>query len=154
MLAQSKSSSVERAIFFSNLEPQYQRFSDIKLRFVNSSGQSVFLKWFYPNGAKLMRLNEETGEWEAGVTGIGCLTGMSKPIEVKPGETLDIQLDWELSTDSLDNTQFFELPDHKTYRPLNGRYKIYMPYALEEWSRGRKPKKIYPLESSEFSIVW
>jgi hypothetical protein len=152
--AQSAASPVEGAIYFTNLESEYRKFSDIKPKFVNTSVQSVFLKWFYPNGAKLMRLSEETGKWEAGGTGIGCATGMSKPVEIKSGETIEITLDWEMSTDDFNNPKFFELADHKTHRPLSGRYKIFMPYTLEVWALGRNPKRIYTVESFEFSVLW
>lgn len=143
-------SPVANSVYFTNIEAEYKSFAEIQPILVNNSGQAIHLKFLYPNGAKLKRLNEETGEWELGGTGIGCGTG-AKPVEIAAGESPKIVLDWEMSTDDFEKPKFFELQDRETHRPLRGTYKIFMPYALEKWFFNTKPK-IYYVESTEFRI--
>lgn len=149
--AQTDSSKV----FWKNVEAGYKKFSEIKPILVNQSDKSIFLYKIYPYwNAHLQRFNEETQKWEVGGKGIGCATVEKplEPIEIKPNEERQIELAWELSTDDFEKPKFFELQDHETLRPLIGKYRLYLPYALEPWTLANRPKQTFSA-FAEFEIV-
>lgn len=142
-------------IYWKNVNPRYKKFNEIKPILVNGSDKSIYLHKIYPYyNAHLQRLNEETQKWEAGAKGIGCATVEKpfEPIEIKPNEERPVELAWELSTDNFEKPKFFELQDHETLRPLVGKYKIYLAYALDPWTLMNKPKQTYSV-SAEFEII-
>ena len=151
--ARGVESPVGGALWFDNVRSQYRSFEEIKPSLINAGPQSVYLKWTHPHGARLERFDDETGQWEAGGKGTDCGTGLGRPIEIKAGESRDVNVEWEMSTDDSENPTFFRLADHDTLRPLGGRYRLILPYAVEVWAMGRSPDRIYYLKSWEFWIV-
>lgn len=139
------------SVYFTNIQPEYKSFNEIEPILVNNSKQSIYIK-FALGGAKLKRFNEETGEWEFGAQRKGCLTG-ARPSELSSAANKKIYVDWRFPTGYVKDPNIFILQNLGTQRPYVGTYKIFLPYAFEEWSIGKIPKEIYFVESYEFRIV-
>jgi hypothetical protein len=142
-------------IFWKNVGSSYRSFAEIKPILANHSDRSIYLYKIYPYwNAHLQRFNDEIGKWEAGGRGIGCATVANalEPIEIKPNEEREIELAWELSTDSFKKPKFFALDDHSTLRPLVGKYRIYLSYAFEPWTIATKPRQTFAVYS-DFELV-
>jgi hypothetical protein len=139
---------------FRNVGGPYRSFAEIEPVLINDSDFSVFLWKVYPYyEAHLSRFNEGTETWEPGAQGIACGTveKPDEPIEIKAGEERRVRLAWELSTDDLKRPSAFELPDG-TLRPLVGKYRLGIRYALEPWILGKNPLRKF-IAFSDFEIV-
>jgi hypothetical protein len=136
---------------FINVESEYQSLKEIKPLLENATDRSIYLFWFYPYVVQLLRLNDETGGWEIGREGYAWSISYG-PFEVKPGETFDLYVSWHIAFDSNSRPEHFVLRGRNIQRPVRGRYKFRMTYALEEWELSRPPEKIYEVESAEFRI--
>ena len=69
------------------------------------------------------------------------LTGATVPIEIKPRSEREIQVYWQLSA-----------ADALQERPLNGRYRFVLRYALQPWALTHRPVAIYSFLSPEFVL--
>jgi len=138
-----------------NVFPRYESFDDIKPVLVNSGQRSIFLARIWPHGwAQLERLSETTGEWESGQWSGGCGTVAKAtiPIEIKPRTERSIEVYWQLSTDDWDRPEHFVVGGSREERPLEGRYRFGLRYALEPWTLIHHPSSIYMAYSPEFVV--
>ncbi|MGE0129365.1 MAG: hypothetical protein AB7U82_14910 [Blastocatellales bacterium] len=139
---------------FKGLLQKYKGFRDIQPTLEISSDKSVFLSSFYPQAAaQLLRYNDRMKKWEAGEWARYCATvdGVTKPIEIKPGESFRPNVYWRLSMNNWDKPTAFITTDGKN-RPLRGKYKLTIQYAGEPWVLGNFPKLRYFADSEEFFI--
>lgn len=123
---------------------------------VNNTGQSIYLGRLYPDPfPRLMRFDEGSGKWELGEWSIRCgsVDKPTEPIEIKSGETFPLAVSWQLSMDDWDHPTFFVAKDHETKRPLKGKYKLVLSYALTPWTLIHHPKQVFTIESPEFQVV-
>jgi hypothetical protein len=149
-------SSGAKGIDWGNILHQYDRFDQIKPNLVNQSGQSIYLGRLYPDAfPRLARFDEASGKWELGEWSIRCgnVDKPTEPIEIKSGESFALSVSWQLSMDDWDHPKFFVAKDHETQRPLNGKYKLVLSYALTPWTLIHHPEHIYTIESPEFQVV-
>jgi len=141
---------------WANVSSNYRRFEEIKPKFVNSGEVSIFLSRLWPNGAaQLERFNQDTGEWESGDWGITCGTvaQATVPIEIKPHSEQEIQVYWQLSTDKWENPQHFVVFHSTEQRPLGGKYRFVLRYALQPWTLVHHPSATYNFTSLEFVLT-
>ena len=153
--AAARESGQRHGLKFSHLARVYYSFEDIKPVVINSGSEPVYLSSFHPQAAaRLMRLNEETGVWEFGqwTTQCGAVANVGMPIEVLPGGSFWPRVLWRYSTDDWDNPTAFETADDER-RPLAGRYKLSLRYALKPWVPGGPPGPIYSVRSEEFTVA-
>jgi hypothetical protein len=144
------------SVRWGNVSPKYHRFDEIKPRILNSSEVSIFLSRLWPDGrARLERFNQDTGEWESGDWGITCGTvaHATVPIEIKPHSEKDIQVYWQLSTDKWENPQHFVVFHSLEKRPLGGKYRFVLQYALQPWTVMHYPSATYSSTSPEFMVT-
>lgn len=142
-------------VAWKDMRPRYESFDQIKPTLVNESGRSIYLGRLWPDSfAQLLRFDESSGKWEAGAWGIRCgvVDKPTLPIEIKTDETVPIEVYWQRSMDDSDHPKFFVLTDDETKRPLNGKYKLLLRYALTPWTLIHHPKQIYSTESPEFTV--
>jgi hypothetical protein len=154
-VAQETSSGANR-VEWGNIRGQYEDFAQIKPNLVNNTGHSVYLGRLYPDPfPRLMRLEEGSGIWELGEWSIRCgnVDKPMEPIEIKSGETFPLSVSWQLSMDDWDHPQFFVTKDSETKRPLKGKYRLVLSYALTPWTLIHHPKQVYKIESPEFQVV-
>ena len=140
---------------WANVSPKYRSFEQIKPKLLNSSEVSVFLSRLWPDGnARLERFNENTQEWESGDWGITCgvVLKATVPIEIKPHSQREIQVYWQLSTDKWENPQHFVLSQSRERRPLGGKYRFVLRYALQPWTLVHHPPTTYSFVSPEFVV--
>ena len=143
------------SISWSNVSSTYHRFEDIKPRLANAGTVSVFLSRSWPSGsAQMERLNNDSNEWEPGAWGITCSVASepNEPIEIKPGSQRDTKVCWQPSTDRWEDPQHFVVADSRQQRPLDGRYRLVVLYALKPWVFVRWPSDTYRLVSSDFIL--
>jgi hypothetical protein len=141
--------------FFKDVRSSYQDFDQISPVLVNGRGDSIFLSRLWPYGnARVERFNDDTGKWESGEWpgGCGVVDKPNEPIEIKPHDQFAIAILWRWSMDDWDKPKYFVLPDHETKRPLNGKYKLVLRYALTPWTVLRHPKETFTTESTEFTV--
>ena len=149
---QSKSPATLR---WTNVSPKYHRLAEIKPKLLNSSEVSIFLSRLWPDGrAQLERFNENSGEWESGDWGITCGTVAQAtiPIEIKPHSQREIQVYWQLSTDKWEAPQHFVVFRSLEQRPLDGRYRFVLRYALQPCTLIHHPSATYSFTSPEFVV--
>jgi hypothetical protein len=140
---------------WTNVLAGYHSFEEIKPGLVNKGGISIFLSRLWPDGsARLERFNEDSGQWEPGDWGITCGTVAyaSVPIEIKPKSEQEIHVYWQLSTDKWENPQHFVVFRSLQQRPLEGRYRFVLRYALQPWTLVHRPSAVYQLRSPEFDL--
>jgi len=97
---------------FRGLLQQYKNFRDIRPTPENPSDSSVFLSSFHPKAAaRLLRYNNQMKEWEAGQWTMYCgsTVGVTKPIEIKSGESLRPNIYWQVSTNDWDKPTALKL---------------------------------------------
>ncbi len=146
----------DKNVEFTNLEAEYQNTQQLKPVLKNFGNRSIYLFWFYPFKAQILRFNDETKQWETGHEGYYCLTEMFMtknygPLEIKPSEEFE-DLDLSFSEAFNDSKQFI-LEDSRYNRAIKGKYKLRIPYSFEEWSANNiEPKATYQVESEEFII--
>ena len=128
-------------------------FADIKITLANTTAISVFLSRVWPTAARLQRLNPATGKWEFGGWPIRCGTVVdaSKPIEIKPGASRAMDLEWDLSVDDRDQPKWFITADD-TQRALSGTYRIVLEYSEEPWTVFHRPKRVLNTFSTQFVL--
>ena len=155
LTAGARESKQRHGIKFSHLARVYYSFEHINPAVINSGSEPVYLSSFHPQAAaRLVRLNEETGVWEYGQWTIQCGTvaNVGRPIEVLPGGSFWPRVLWQYSTDDWDEPTAFETAGDER-RPLAGRYKLSLRYALKPWVVGGSPGPIYSVESEEFAVA-
>ncbi len=81
----------------------------------------------------------------------GTVAHAGVPIEIKPNSRRHTQVYWQLSTDKWERPHYFVV-DSREHRPLDGRYRFVLRYALEPWTLIQHPTAIYTLISSEFLV--
>jgi hypothetical protein len=139
---------------FKGLLQKYKSFRDIKPTLENPGDRPVFLSSYYPQAAaQLVRYNDRMKTWEAGEWTRYCATvnGVTKPIEIKPGENLQPDVYWQVSMNNWDKPTAFVTIDGNN-RPLRGKYKLSIVYTREPWVLGNFPKLRYIADSDEFFI--
>jgi hypothetical protein len=140
---------------WANVSSGYRRFEEIKPRLVNKGEVSIFLSRLYPDGsARLERFNQDSGQWEPGDWGMSCGTvaWATVPIEIKPKSEREIHVYWQLSTDRWENPRHFVVFNALQQRPLDGRYRFVLRYALQPWTLVHRPSAIYYIRSPEFEL--
>ena len=141
---------------WANLSSDYRRFEEIKPKLLNDSEVSIFLSRLWPDGrARLERFNQDTGEWESGEWGITCGTvaHATVPIEIKPHSEQHIELYWQLSTDNWENPRHFVVFHSLEKRPLGGKYRFVVRYALQPCTVMHYPSNTYSFTSPEFMVT-
>lgn len=154
MAAQNAIENEKDRPVFGGLLQKYKSLRDINPVLENNSDKSVFLCSFYPQAsAQLIRFNDKTKKWEAGHWTRYCATvsGVTKSIEIKPGETFTPQIYWQISMEGWDKPRAFITTDDQK-RPLRGKYKLTIAYAREPWVLGNFPKHRYGVSSDEFIV--
>jgi len=139
-----------------HVSARYRGFNEIKPVLLNEGKQSVFLSRIYPDEfAQLERFDESTGKWESGEWAIRCATVSqpSVPIEIQPKTERSIQIYWQVSTDDWDNPKHFVVETSLEKRPLEGKYRFMLRYALKPWTVFHNPDAIYTIVSPEFLIT-
>jgi hypothetical protein len=148
-------SAAKPSLAWENIRAEYQSLDEIKPTLANHESHPIYLSRIWPHGsAQLKRFNESSGKWELGAWSGGCGTvaNPTVPIEIKPDESSQIHVFWQLSTDDWDHPKSFVTEDHETKRPLKGKYKIVLRYALTPWTLIHHPKQTYIIESREFQV--
>jgi hypothetical protein len=149
-----------------NIAATYKSFADVKPTLVNLGDRTVYLSRVYPF-ARLLRFNPESKRWEIGNQGFVCGTvpDESVPIAIEATAERNISVDWwNASTgddESNPNPNFFIvedpsssfMPSPNSRRPIAGRYKLTLNYALMPWTSDSQPKPILSFESPEFNVV-
>lgn len=138
-----------------NVLPRYRSFKEIKPTLVNAGDVPIYLSRLYPDGAAhLQRFDEAKSEWENGDWSITCGTvaNAGVPIEIKARSNREIVVYWQLSTDDWDNPKRFVVLHSREDRPLSGRYRFTLRYALEPWTLVHRPSATYTLTSTEFIV--
>jgi len=138
-----------------NVSSHYIGFSQIKPALLNEGEESIFLSRIWPHGyAQLMRFNDKTKSWELGNWGIGCGTvnNATVPIEIKSKTEQAVYVYWQLSADDWDNPKHFMVEGSLERRPIRGKYKFFLRYALKPWTLAHRPGPIYTIESPEFYV--
>jgi len=138
-----------------NIAPAYRKFSEIKPVLVNQESAPIFLSRLWPDGsAQLERYNESTHEWEPGDWGITCgvVRDPTLPIEIKAGSEYEVDVYWQLSSDDWKKPKHFVVYETLEKRPLTGKYKFILRYALKPWTTVHHPGAIYVIESQEFMV--
>ena len=139
-----------------HVSTRYKSFNEIKPVLVNEGKQSVFLSRIYPDGsAQLERFNESTGKWESGEWGIRCATVQQPnvPIEIPSKTERSVEVYWQLSTEDWDNPTHFVVETSSEKRPLEGKYRFMLRYALNPWTVFHHPDAIYTIVSPEFLVT-
>jgi hypothetical protein len=139
-----------------DVSTRYRGFDEIKPVLVNRGKQSVFLSRIWPHGSgQLERLNESTGNWEAGDWrgGCGSVSKPTIPIEVKPGAERLIRVYWQLSTDDWDKPKHFVVGGSREERSIEGKYRFELRYSLTPWTLVHHPVTIYTILSPEFFLI-
>jgi hypothetical protein len=152
--AGARESKPWRALEFGHLARVYYSFEHIRPVVSNTGDRAVYLSSFHPQAAaRLMRFNEGTGEWEYGEWARQCASvpNVGKPIEVLPGGSYWPAVFWQYSMDDWDKPTAFETADDER-RPLAGRYKLSLSYALRPWVLGGSPGPIFSVKSEEFTV--
>lgn len=139
---------------FENLQAQYSNLSDLQPGIRNLGTQSIFLCSLHPQAApRLCRFNPQQNIWEKGEWPRLCasVSGVLNPIEIGPGQSIELKAGWRYSLDD-ENTPTFFVTDKEKNRPLNGKYKLLLQYAEEPWSYINTPKRLFTVESPIFEI--
>lgn len=155
LFAQSQATSNVK-MEWRNVLGTYSTFQEIKPRLVNTGGNSIFLSRLYPDSsAHLQRYNETKEEWESGAWSITCgvVAESTIPIEIKPKEESEIVVSWQLSTDDWDAPKHFVILPSRESRPLSGKYRFVLQYALEPWTLIHHPSATYRFTSPEFTVT-
>ncbi len=140
---------------WANMSSRYRDFEEIKPTLINKGDVSIFLSRLYPNGsAQLERYNPDSGQWEPGAWGITCgnVAQPTVPIEIAPHSQQQIHVYWQLSTDRWENPRHFVAWRSLQERPLDGKYRFVLRYALEPWTLVHHPSVVYSLLSPEFEL--
>ena len=97
---------------------------------------------------------EATGDWESGAWGITCgtVSDATIPIEIKPRTEKTIQVYWQLSTDDWDKPKRFVVGGSREEKPIAGRYRFVLDYALQPWTSVQHPNAVYTIVSPEFLV--
>jgi hypothetical protein len=139
-----------------HVSARYKSLNEITPVLVNEGKQSVFLSRIWPDGsAQLERFNESTGKWESGEWGVRCGTVQQPdvPIEIPSKAERSVDVYWQLSTDDWDNPTHFVVRTPTENRPLEGKYRFMLRYALMPWTVFRHPKAVYTIVSPEFLVA-
>lgn len=153
--AQETAQSPE-TLSWKNAASQYRSLQAIKPSVENVRNSPVFLSRIWPDGsAQLQRLNDETNEWEFGAWGIRCGTVRRPftPIEIPAHGERKIDVFWQRSTDDWNSPRHFVVFQSTEKRPLKGKYRLVLRYALEPWTVGHYPSAVYSISSSEFTVT-
>ncbi len=153
--AQNINSSGSRSLVWRDVREQYRQFDQIEATLVNQGTQPIYLHPAWVGKAQLKRFNEETRRWELGSwpSSRGIVPGATATIEVKPGGSQRVVLDWKASFDDTTASKMFVTNVEGGKRELPGKYKLLIRYAPESWAPGRLPQLTYVAESPEFNIV-
>jgi hypothetical protein len=143
------------SIKWRNLEHSYKNFNEIKPVLLNQTDKSIFLSRLWPDGsAQLERYDESRHRWELGEWGIRCglVAQAGVPIEIRSRSERAIDVYWQLSTDDWNHPKHFVVQAGREKRPLPGKYRFTLRYALTPWTIIDRPAEIYAVQSPEFNI--
>ena len=150
------------ALRWRNLAETYTSFADIKPILINNDDRTIFLSRVSPF-ARLLRYNTESKQWELGHQGFICgnVPDEGVPIPIEAHAESDISVAWYRSTGDdaipksffVQNPKSFFTPGPEFQRPLSGRYKLALQYALVPWTVAQHPKQLFTIESPEFNVV-
>jgi len=141
-------------LVFDNIKPIYYSLEDIKPILKNVSNLSAYLCWGWPFGARLMRYNSASEEWEKSIHDYGyCGTVSDKDVarEISSNSSQEINVEVDLTFEKEDHHIYF-MSDDMLKKQVNGKYKLVIEYALEPWIVSNSPKEIFSLESVAFKI--
>lgn len=140
---------------WSNIDSVYNNFDSVQPHIINDSDKPVYFIRTRPFlGASVLRLNEKTREWETG-SSLACCATVSNPddvLDLGPNEGTRVNPDQAYIVTG-PNRLMFMLQDSLTLRPLAGRYKLRLLFALEPWTVVHTPGEVYSTDSPEFIVV-
>src|SRR4030067_2947079 len=117
-----------------NIKLTYESLDSIIPFMYNKGDSSIYFISAWPFvSANVLRFNEFLKKWEWGTFRGLCfvIENPSEPIELKSGDSIEINLDIVLAVDTIENEIIFILEDYETLRPLKGKYKLVIYYAHE-----------------------
>jgi len=74
-----------------------------------------------------------------------------KPIEIKPGASQAIELEWGMSIDDVERPRWF-ITHGDGRRPLKGKYRVLLEYAQEPWTVFVRPRRVLTALSAGFDL--
>jgi len=154
--------TVNAQLRWRNVAETYTSFADIKPILVNDGDGTIYLSRVSPS-ARLLRYNTESKQWELGHQGFICGNVLDEgvPIPIGAHGESNISVAWWRSTGDdaipkfffVQNPKSFFTPGPEYQRPLAGRYKLTLQYALLPWTVAQHPKQVFSIESPEFNVV-
>lgn len=147
------------ALRWKNLLPQYTSIVQIKPVLVNDGMHSVFV--YAPHDsvqATIERFNDKKGVWEQEDLDLVCVAQPASsaltPTEIKANSEQKVRFSLtSVAAGSAENGYILVGGGPGEKRPLEGKYRLPVSYALDYGAAGRVPKAWRTMYSPEFFIA-